>query len=131
MKIFVATRKGQGCRENDFCFTVGREPVRFAVDCDDDDGPDGICGCKRAMCGMRSGKPTTTFMVANVKMTKEEYAKLVKNSYESWIGVGSVTEEVIRNETVSLLDMAEPFKPEVILERRGSGIQIRRRKKKR
>jgi hypothetical protein len=131
MKIFVATRKGQGGRENDFCFTVGREPVRLAVECDDDDGPDGICGCKRSMCGMRSGKPTTTFMVANVKMTKEEYFKLARNSYKSWIGINGITEEVIRNETVSLLDLAKSFEPEVILEKRGPGIQIRRRKKKR
>jgi hypothetical protein len=131
IKIFVATRKGQGIRENDFSHLKGREPVRFTIECDDD-GPDGHCGCKRSMSGMRSHGGTTTFTVANVKMTKEEYFELVKSSYKSWmVGSNVITEKMVHDITDELLNLAKKFKPDVILEKREFGIQVRRLKKKR
>lgn len=50
MKVMVATREGQGFRENDFSWTKENELVGFTSECDGET-IDGNCGCRRSMSG--------------------------------------------------------------------------------
>ncbi len=131
MKILVATKKGQGLRDNDFCFVPDGEPVRFTFECDDE-GPDGSCGCKRCMSGTTVQKSTTTFMVSDVRMSKKDYVQLILQSFEEggWLKCG-ITEEMVRKEADELLRLAKAFRPGVVLEKRGPDIQVREVKKRR
>lgn len=46
MKVFVATKEGQGTRDSDFTFAEHGELVLFMDGCGSDRGnPDGGCGC--------------------------------------------------------------------------------------
>jgi hypothetical protein len=130
MKIFVSTTKGQGVRSNDFCYVPENEPVKFVFECDDE-GPDGSCGCKRCMGGMKTSKSTTTFKVAEVDMDKEAYAKLLLKSLDEggWLKVG-ITEKMARDEAKELLRLAAGFRTGVVLEKRGPEIQVRKVKKR-
>lgn len=57
MKVFVATKEGQGLRENDFSHTDEGELVLFSYGCDrDKDNVDGGCGCRRGMNGFNTLK---------------------------------------------------------------------------
>jgi hypothetical protein len=61
VKVLVATRRTQGQRPGDFCFTVDGELVGLpAMTCDCPD-----CGCDRAVGGLSSRKGTTTFTVVD------------------------------------------------------------------
>lgn len=83
MKLLVATRRGQGQRDNDFCHTVEGEVVYFGVVCDRDRAdPDGGCGCGRAFIGLNSNAGTTTAEVRDVPLTREDVTEAVRSSLE-------------------------------------------------
>jgi hypothetical protein len=130
VKILVSAKKGQGLRDNDFCFVPERELVRFAFECDDE-GPDGSCGCKRRMGGIATHKSTTTFKVANTNLAKEAYVKMILKSFDEggWLKLG-ITEEMVRKEADELLRLASTFRLGTILEKRGPDIQVRKVKKR-
>lgn len=131
MKILVSAKKGQGLRDNDFCFVPEGEPVTFVFECDDE-GPDGSCGCMRSMGGMKCHTSTTTFTVADVKMSEEDYFKMVKKNLEDggWLKGGHIPDEAIRQRAKELLRVAKSFRPGVVLEKRGPEIQVRKVKKR-
>lgn len=131
MKILVATEQGQGVRKNDFCFVPEGEPVTFGFECERDNNPDDHCGCHRAMCGVKSHRATTTFMSANIKLTKKAYFELLKEGLKSagWLEGGFITDEIIHQQVETLLDAAKSFRPGVVLEKRGPVIQTRELKK--
>ena len=61
MKVLVATRRTQGQRPDDFCFTLDGELVSLpVVVCKARD-----CGCERSMGGTATKRGTTTFTVAD------------------------------------------------------------------
>jgi hypothetical protein len=81
MKILTATAHTQGKRDNDFNWCDEGEPVttvKVVCDRDEQEGPDGGCGCGRSFGGMRSGKSVTTAMVRDVMIGPEDVAFIVR-----------------------------------------------------
>ncbi len=125
MKVLMATKEGQGTRKNDFSHTQESEFVIFAIECDCE-SVDGVCGCKRSMIGMTSAVATTTFKVAEIQMTKEEYLSKIRNH---WIKTGwmkYLKENDVKSEGKELMEIASHFPVGTILEKRGSTIRIRK-----
>ncbi|MDL5158116.1 DUF7715 family protein [Actinomycetospora termitidis] len=83
MKVLVATGRTQGARDNDYHHAIEGELVRIDPPCRKDrDDPDGRCGCGRGFAGMNSQRATTTARVAEVPLTREEYAEALRSSLE-------------------------------------------------
>ena len=130
MKVFVATKEGQGSRENDFSFTEEGELLLFSYGCDrDKDNVDGGCGCRRGMSGFQTLKSTTTFKVVDIEMTEDEYIdKHVAAMAKTGFFDGEDLEDqkaCSRSDIELLLEGASVFPEGIILERRGNDIQPR------
>jgi hypothetical protein len=83
MKVLVATGRTQGARGNDYHHAVEGELVRIDPPCRKDrDDPDGRCGCGRGFAGMGSQRGTTTARVAELPLTREEYAEALRSSLQ-------------------------------------------------
>ncbi|MBE7187093.1 hypothetical protein [Jatrophihabitans endophyticus] len=73
MKILTATSTGQGLRDNDFDWTIEGELVWIGFTCARDRrDPDGGCGCGRAFAGLNSHRATTTAMVRDLPLTRDD-----------------------------------------------------------
>ena len=73
MKILTATSTGQGTRDNDFDFAIEGELVWIGFTCARDRrDPDGGCGCGRAFAGLNSHRATTTAMVRDLPLTRDD-----------------------------------------------------------
>jgi hypothetical protein len=73
MKILVATGFTQGTAPNDYHYCVEGELVWIQEPCPKDrDDPDGPCGCGRGFAGAASHKATTTAMVVESEMTRDD-----------------------------------------------------------
>ena len=83
MKVLVATGRTQGARDNDYHHAIEGELVRIDPPCRKDrDDPDGRCGCGRGFAGMNSQRATTTARVADVPLTRPEYAEALRSSLD-------------------------------------------------
>src|SRR4051794_34110350 len=71
MQLLVTTKRTQGQRKNDFCWTGEDEIAIFGSQCDRG-SVDDACGCRRAMAGLDSSKATTTVKVADLNMNQAE-----------------------------------------------------------
>ncbi len=73
MKILVATGHTQGTNPNDYHHCVERELVWIQEPCDRDRrDPQGPCGCGRGFAGAASHRATTTAMVVQSDMTRDD-----------------------------------------------------------
>jgi hypothetical protein len=73
MKILVATAITQGMWPNDYHYCVEGELVWMQEPCARDrDDADGPCGCSRGFAGAASHRATTTAMVTESELTREE-----------------------------------------------------------
>ncbi|BBY90641.1 hypothetical protein MGALJ_03100 [Mycobacterium gallinarum] len=73
MKILVATRLTQGTAPTDYHHCVEGELVWMQEPCDRDlRNPSMPCGCGRGFTGAASHRATTTAMVVDTEMTREE-----------------------------------------------------------
>jgi hypothetical protein len=134
LRVLVATHVGQGLRSSDYCWAVEGELVLFGMECATDlSDIDGGCGCRRGMAGASSSKATTTFRVACVDMTHEEYRDAIRSSLErgGWIAVGEDSSEpeaeaLVEDMVQELLATAREFPVGAILEKRGHLVRIRR-----
>jgi len=73
MKILVATGLTQGTSPDDYHYCVEGELVWVQDPCDRDlDDPDGPCGCGRGFAGAASHRATTTAMVVESDMTRDD-----------------------------------------------------------
>lgn len=133
MKVLAATKKTQGWRDNDFCWTVEGELVVFPpIECDDGGLDDG-CGCHRAMAGLASHRATTTIKVEDrTDLDRDAYFALIVDGLQQQ---GYVTERLMEHRDAQqwlgdlvedLLDSAALFKPGTVLERRGDFLLVRR-----
>ena len=122
MKVFVATKQGQGKRKNDFCWTKEGELVKFVLECDGET-IDGNCGCRRSVGGFETMKATTTFKVVDMDITREEFIRRFKESDEKagW----KWTEKESKRFAEDLLETAEKFPVGMVLEKRGNVIKAR------
>ena len=129
MKVLVATKKTQGQRPSDFCWTEEGEYVNFTGECDTDgDHLDGTCGCKRSMSGITSQKSTTTFMVADHPINEEVYRAILTAGYAPWgkYFTPDALEEFVNADYENLTKITKQFKAGDILEKRGHHIWTRK-----
>jgi hypothetical protein len=101
MKLLTATRERQGERDGDFCFAVEGELVILGDVCATDQGnPLGGCGCGRAFSGLRSDRATTTALVRDLDLTREDLELAV---------AGRFAADGITAEAIGDLEYAELF----------------------
>jgi hypothetical protein len=128
MKVFVSTKVGQGMRENDFSFVPEGELVMFGSRCDGG-SVDDECGCSRSLVGMSSLKATTTFMVVEKDITKEQYLDSLRKSFtrSGWAKVMGKKglDDHIKAMGGELLRMASGLKAGFVYEIRGNRILAR------
>lgn len=124
MKILVATKETQGQRENDFFWTKENEVLMDSFECERDKTPDGSCGCKRSLVGVETKKGTTTFRVAESVLMKTEVIELFMKSFEEAFPSVNLSQEA-EDSANYILEIAEKFEVEEILEKRGRKIQKR------
>jgi hypothetical protein len=73
MKILVATELTQGTAPDDYHYCVEGELVWIQEPCARDrEDPNGPCGCGRGFAGAASHKATTTALIVDSDMTREE-----------------------------------------------------------
>lgn len=73
MKLLTATQKGQGERDGDFFHAVEGEVVILGEVCaTDQNDPLGGCGCGRAFSGLLSRRATTTALVRDLDLDRED-----------------------------------------------------------
>ena len=128
MNVFVATKIGQGMRNNDFSFVPEGELVRFGLTCDGG-SVDDACGCSRSMTGMSCHKATTTVLIVDKDITRERYFDAIRKSFKSagWAGLMSKKEldNTVKEEGDELLGLASGLKKDVVYEIRGDRIVAR------
>lgn len=121
MKLFVATREGS--EEGDYSQTIEGELVCLPITCDDSD-----CQCGRAMTGMGTGLPTTTFTVRDIDIDRTMYHTLMWDTMlrDGWVSEGRPEDELWVGKLVDLhLDLADGFSPEVPLRLNGDRLYER------
>ncbi|MFG3301002.1 hypothetical protein [Micromonospora chersina] len=126
MHLLVATRRGQGQRDNDFHHAVDGEVVYLGVVCArDEEDPDGGCGCGRAFVGLNSGKATTTAEVRDVPFTREDVALAMQSSFEQhgWaeIGVNAEADGFVDE----LIELGQEWPVGTVVERRIDDVNPR------
>ncbi len=128
MKVLQATSRTQGQRSNDFDFCRDGELVVLpALVCCDGRGPDGPCGCGRALAGVDSQSGTTTAVVADADMTEPEWERAVAASYVTggWFrSVDSVAPELI-DDNRALLAAIDGLPVDTVVECRGGVLAPR------
>jgi hypothetical protein len=73
MKILVATELTQGTSPDDYHYCIDGELVWVQEACDrDKQNPDMPCGCGRGFAGAASHRATTTAMVVESAMTRDD-----------------------------------------------------------
>ncbi len=118
MKILVATEETQGQRESDFFWTDPGEIVCFTHECDRDrDDPDGPCGCRRSMSGVKTKKGTSTVKVVELDVTQEGLADMI----------GDSRRPMDESQAKKLLELAARYEVGTILEKRGDVFRVRER----
>ncbi len=129
MKVLVATEETQGQRKTDFCWTEEGELVCFGSECTDET-IDGECGCRRSLCGVRTGKGTTTFRVVE----REELspgglvALLAANLVAGrWYDSRETARPAAAEDASRLEALATAYPEGTILEKRGERFRERRR----
>lgn len=135
MRILVATSRGQGSREGDFCWAVEGEPVRLAEPCDADAmaREDGIlepgCGCGRSFSGMSSMRSTTTAEVVESPMSREDFLLALRSADElaGYLSEPAEPEEIaeLEREADGLLDLAAEYDVGTLLQRDFDLIDVR------
>jgi hypothetical protein len=81
MKILVATGLTQGTAETDYNYCVERELVWLQEPCDTDRNNAGEpCGCSRGFAGAASHRATTTAMVVESEMSREDLVLAFRTS---------------------------------------------------
>jgi len=127
INVLRATKQGQGQRANDFSWTTEGELVRRDFPCDNDRrNPDGGCGCGRSMPGLDSSRGTTTAVVAEAEMTREEYIDAIFATYEreGWTKLG-VTRKDAATEADYLLRVAAQLAVGTVVECRTGVVAAR------
>ncbi len=130
MKILVATKEGQGVRDNDFCFVPRGEPIRLSTVCNTDRGHvDGNCGCSRSFVGLFCMKGTTTVMVCDWPIDSVGYLELVYASIrraELDVLLGDDAAKEMGAEWASrVIDFCEPLEIGTVIEMRHEGMMER------
>lgn len=120
MKLIVATSETQGQRPGDFNFVPNGEVV-IVSDCDClHEG----CECSRSMIGVLCGKGTTTMMVIESDLTRDDYLRTIREANKSYAALG-VDESLFDEQADALLQLAAEFPAGAIIERNGENFDVR------
>ena len=128
MKLLTATSLGQGLRDNDFDWTVEGELVWVGFVCDDDAlDPDGGCGCGRGFSGLSSIRATTTALVRDLPMSRDDVAAALAGYWELSGWAAAFTSIELQQEVDDLLIAGCHWETGSIVERRLSQLRSRGR----
>jgi hypothetical protein len=95
MKILVATGLTQGTDPDDYHYCVEGELVWVQEPCDRDrNDPDDGCGCSRGFAGAASHRATTTAMVVDSEMTRDDVVLAFRTSLYDGGWPGAWAEDV-------------------------------------
>jgi hypothetical protein len=120
VRIIVATKEKQGEKEGDFCFVPEGEIVMVG-DCDClHEG----CDCSRSMVGIVCKMGTTTMMVVESDLTREDFRRQIREANEGFEGLG-VDGSVYEEQADALLELAKQFKTGAVIERSGEDFEQR------
>jgi hypothetical protein len=126
MKILTATATGQGIRDDDFDWAVEGELVWLGLLCDDDEMyPDSGCGCSRAFSGLSSMKATTTALVRDLPMSREDVADALSSYFELAGYADFVDPRTLQQEVDALLIAGSHWETGSIVERRVHQLRSR------
>src|ERR1700710_1226590 len=118
MKVLTATSHGQGGRPNDFSATTEGELVWVGLVCATDArNPDGGCGCGRAFSGLSSHRATTTAMVRELPLSRDDVLTAVVGYHQS-AGYGIIARWELNPELDALLQFVETLPDGTVVERR-------------
>ena len=118
MKILTATGASQGARANDYEWTVEGELVWVEEPCGwDRDDPDGGCGCGRGFFGLSSHRATTTALVRDLPMSRDDVVRALGGYYES-AGYGRFDPADLLKDVDALLALVETWEVGTVVERR-------------
>lgn len=123
MKVLVATKKTQGFRTNDFCFTEENEFLGFSFECDGATVDD-ACGCARSFSGLATHKATTTAIVQDMKgITENTFIGVYRLSMvrASLVPPGEDAPWV-HERARAILEVASRYAVGTIVEKRGESI---------
>lgn len=130
MRVFVATSKGQGLRENDIFHAIEGELVfpTLEADCN----IDAACPCRRVLQS-KSGL-TSTFRVEEKDITIEDFRRLFDESAD-WTGRfrggyhnefhEDAASQFLTEDIEEFLEPVQKFPPNTVLEKRGDEIYPR------
>jgi hypothetical protein len=132
MKLLTATTQTQGQRASDFNWCVEGELVTTVIlICarDEQEGPDGGCGCGRAFSGLNSHRSGTTAVVRDVPITTEDLTLAVRGYRENagWFSLADAdtVDSWITEEVEELIESAAIYPVGVVLENRSGQIGVR------
>ncbi|PSK96144.1 hypothetical protein CLV63_11226 [Murinocardiopsis flavida] len=121
MKLLTAPAARRVQTDNEFNWCIEGELViadTVAIDC--------TCGCNRSFTGLRSRRATTTALVTEVDLTREEIATAIRDSYERSGLLKYVSEADLAETTQDVVEFARPYQIGDVLERRGDEVRVRR-----
>lgn len=125
MNVLAATARTQGERLGDYHWCIEGELVRIGEVCArDQDDPDGGCGCGRGFGGLNSHRATTTAVVVDSPLTRDEYAEAIRSSLQQqgW----DPCDCCARQEADDLIAMVTGWPVGAVVERRIDVLSIRR-----
>jgi hypothetical protein len=115
VKILVATGLTQGTNPSDYHYCVEGELVWIQEPCDRDlRDPDGGCGCGRGFAGAASHRATTTAMVVESELTREELVL----AYRTSLGDGGWPVAWAEDVTEDILQITAQLRPGTIVVRK-------------
>jgi hypothetical protein len=128
MLILTATATGQGDRDNDYNWAIEGELVWLGLVCARDRrDPDGGCGCGRGFSGLNSHRATTTAMVRDLSMSREDVLDALVGYLDS-AGYGRFAPEELGGDVDEMLSWTQQLSPGDIVERRLDELRVRIRR---
>jgi hypothetical protein len=115
MNVLVATSLTQGVRQGDYHYCIEGELVWVQEPCDRDlRNPEGPCGCGRGFAGAASHRATSTAVVVDSELTREDLILAFKTSLDDG-GWPVEWAEAVVDENIHL---ANQFPAGTVVERR-------------
>jgi hypothetical protein len=135
VKVLVASKQGQGGRDNDFYFAQDREMLVFGTECSSRAGReiDGRCGCRRSFSGLASAKATTTAVVEEREYLDRAGLRVLMIDFLERAGFLAGLGDISRSRTIEewlsdlqlLVNFAAPLPVGTVVERRGDKMKVR------
>ena len=130
MKVLVATRRTQGLRPDDFCWTIDGELVlaRGLIEC----SAPARCGCGRGCPGLASSRATTTaIIVERPEIDMHGLSAAIRESLDRQGYLDDLdddeADEIVERECWRLTAITRSWPVGTVLERRNGRLDARQR----